>query len=221
MTSADATDSSPWASLFPHKTKNWDFLVGIMQIIIHYRNNLGNKVRDKKKIDLVTYDVTLERLEARDVLVKYAQSIHFQHIINALTNNKKLNGHCKITELSPQVDEKGLLHVGGGLYYPSLPFDNRHPILTKDHIARYLVLHYHRAVKHQACYLSHGALREAGYHIEQGKTMIGNVLKSCILCCKLRGSLGVQCMSDPPVEHLERTPLFAHIDLDVWSFPYD
>ena len=58
MTSTDATDSSPWASLFPHKTENWDFLVGIMQRIIHYTNNLRNKVRDKKKFDLVTYDVT-------------------------------------------------------------------------------------------------------------------------------------------------------------------
>lgn len=87
----------------------------------------------------------------------------------------------------------------------------------KHHIAKLLVMYYHKSIHHQGRHLTEGSIRRAGYWITGGKRLISSVLHSCVQCRKLRDRAEFQKMSDLPAERLTPSPPFSYVGVDVFG----
>ena len=138
---------------------------------------------------------------------------------SAVSVELQLPERHRLACLSPFIDKEGILRVGGRLLHSQLPFDVKCPVLLPpNHRISTLVLrHYHELGKHQGRYITHGALREAGYHLEKGSKAIKKYISSCVVCRKTRAPLMSQKMANLPAERLAESPAFTYTGLDVFG----
>lgn len=91
-------------------------------------------------------------------------------------------------------------------------------LLPQHHPVTCMILsHYHQKVKHQGRHITHGVIRDAGFHIENGRQVIRKLIKECILCRKLRAPLLQQKMGSLPLDRLEECPPFTNTGIDVFG----
>lgn len=121
--------------------------------------------------------------------------------------------------LDPFADDDGILRVGGRLRRSHLEFREKQPVLIPKghHLSKLIVRHYHDQVHHQGRQITHGAIRQAGYCLINGRHTISRKLSSNIVCRKLRGLLLEQRMADLPIDRTEATPPFTHVGVDVFG----
>ncbi|XP_069109741.1 uncharacterized protein [Argopecten irradians] len=122
-------------------------------------------------------------------------------------------------ELSPYLDENGMIRVGGRLQNSDLPRHEVNPILVpgRHHVAMLLTRHFHNAVQHQGRHLTEGAIRAAGFWITGGKRLDSFVIHHCVKCRKLRGKHSQQKMADLPVDRITPSPPFTFVGVDVFG----
>ncbi|KAK3736794.1 hypothetical protein QZH41_011744 [Actinostola sp. cb2023] len=147
-----------------------------------------------------------ELIQAETLILKSAQQHHFQAELKTLQNidgntdkfesrhkarhrNLKIKYISNIHKLDPFVDEKGFLRIGGRLQYSTSPYEIKHPIIMPkhSHITELLVREFHQGKQHHQGYgMTHNAIRQAGYHIINGRSEISHLIAKCITCRKLR-----------------------------------
>ncbi|XP_033119843.1 uncharacterized protein LOC117119135 [Anneissia japonica] len=156
---------------------------------------------------------------AKTVILQNVQRDDFGVEINNIMNKKDLSKKSPLLNLSPYIDQDGLLRVGGRLGSANLNQEEKHPLILSrsNHVTTLLIRHHHELVHHQGRHFTHGAVRAAGYWIIGGKQKIASVLHRCITCKKLRGKEHQQKMSDVPVERLTPAPPFTYVGLDVFG----
>ena len=126
-----------------------------------------------------------------------------------------------LASLNPFVDSFGIVRVGGRLAQSDLEYKHKYPILLPhDHvITNRIVNYYHCSVKHQGRFITMSAIREAGYYISRGSSLIRKFINRCVVCKKLRAKLSEQKMSDLPKDRLQCEPPFSSTGMDVFG-PY-
>jgi len=206
-------------------------IVRIQRMIESRRPNKQYNWRPKEGVPSVN-----ELQQARLVIVQSVQRSHFQPIIDTLStlegnetnfenclNARKRNATIKPTsnlyKLDPFLDDKGTIRVGGRLKNSSSPFEVKHPTLMPkdDHVTVLLVRHYHHGEQHQGYGITHNAIRQAGYHIINGRSVVSSTIAKCVLCRKQRGKFQEQKMSDLPPERVEPSPPFTYSGMDVFG----
>ena len=161
---------------------------------------------------------TPTRNSAVKCLVRAAQLTCYQPIINSLCQGKELPKCNSLAQFSPLIDAGGILRVGGRLARAQVPFDQKHPILIPAHpLAHSLVCHLHREAKHQGGHITSAVVRQAGYYIVKGSSIIRHIISQCYFCRKLRRKLASQMMADLPSDRLEDTPPFQSTGLDCFG----
>ena len=60
-------------------------------------------------------------------------------------------------------------------------------------------------------------LRQCGFWIVSANSAIRSLIHRCAKCCKLRGKLGEQKMSDIPKERISTDPAFTHCWVDKFG----
>ena len=160
---------------------------------------------------------TLE--QALTLVLKRVQGDSYGAIIKLLCQNKPLPLDHPLTQLSPFLDDQGLVRVGGRLRNANILFNEKHPvILPNDHpFTELLIVHHHGEARHPGGHLTHSFLRQSGYYIQKGKSLIRRIVKECVTCKKLRGGLMSQFMADLPGDRLEETAPFTNVGLDVFG----
>ena len=102
--------------------------------------------------------------------------------------DKKLQRNTRLYQLDPFVDSDGILRVGGRLQRAEFEFGEMHSIILprNDHLSQLVVRHYHNQVHHQERPITRGTVRQAGYWIVGGYSVVSKE-KNCVTCKKLRG----------------------------------
>ena len=157
-------------------------------------------------------------IECRNLLISIVQKESFPELFQA--NADKVSH--KLTSLSPFKDPDGLIRVGGRLRFSNLEYSNKFPILISGnhHFAKLVIAHFHEKVKHQGRVITLSAIREAGYFILHGSSVIKKFVNKCVLCRRLRLPLNEQKMSDLPSDRLDvGAPPFLNTGMDVFG-PY-
>ena len=154
------------------------------------------------------------------VLIREAQQ-EFSPQIALLRDSKPLPGKDRLASLSPFLDQSEVLRVGGRLSNSDFPPDVKNPILLppKHPITQMIISHFHQEVKHQGRVLTHGAIRQAGFHILSGSKVIKLFLANCVNCRRVRGKPVEQMMASLPKERLETLAPFDHVGIDFFG-PY-
>lgn len=100
-----------------------------------------------------------------------------------------------------------------------MPLNTVHPILLPgDHpITRLLIDYYHKKTRHQGRIITMSAIRNAGYYIYKGTSVVKRFLNKCVICSKLREYGQTQKMNDLPADRLEENPPFTYCGMDVFG----
>ena len=160
-----------------------------------------------------------EKRKAIVTIVKEAQKEKYGSLIKSLKSKQPIPENLKLTELSPYLDNDGVMCVGGRLKNANIPFCVKHPLLIPSNhpLSTAIINYFHARCKHQGSHISHGIIIQSGFHLENGRQLIRQVIKNCIICKKLRATTSVQLMADLPYDRLEEVPPFTNVGIDIFG----
>ncbi len=164
--------------------------------------------------------VSVEQLRlAMEKCVKRVQGCYFQEEIDSLKKNGAVHRGSRVLKLSPFLDERGLLRVGGRLEEAPLPEDSIHPmLLPTTHPFTSLVI----KDAHERCLHSqiHRTLYEvqARFWIIRGGRAVHDEVRKC-MDCKRRLTKPMQpFMASLPAARLTPDlPPFTHTGVDYFG----
>ena len=207
-------------------------IVQVQRAIERLRPNKEYNWRPKEGTPLVK-----ELSQAESIILRSIQHHYFKVEMDTLSklegndkqfqdqkNARKRNGLVKLSsnlhKLDPFIDKQGLLRVGGRLKSATSPYSIKHPIVIpkKGHVATLLIHQFHHGKQHHQGYgITHNAIRQAGYYIINGRSLISHIVSKCVVCRKLRGHTQNQKMADLPPECVTPVPPFTYTGMDVFG----
>ena len=90
-------------------------------------------------------------------------------------------------------------------------------IVPKGYVATLLIRHFHEKTFHQGRKITEGEIRSNGFWIIGAKRLISTLIRTCVLCRKLRGKVEVQKMTDLPEDRLTPGPPFSAVGVDTFG----
>ena len=132
---------------------------------------------------------------------------------------KKLKQTSSIQRLDPFLDESGLARVGRRIRRSDLSIQEKHTIILpkSSHITTLVIRHYYDEVQHQGRLLTLNEIRQAGYWIIHGRSVVSNVIHKCVKCRRQRGVTETQKMADLPLDRIKETAPFTYAGVDAFG----
>ncbi|XP_053272740.1 uncharacterized protein LOC128430658 [Pleuronectes platessa] len=160
-----------------------------------------------------------ERREAEMTIIKMVQHATLSQEVQCLQHHKEIGRKSKLNKLSPFLDNKGIIRVGGRLTHAALHPHVKHPaVLTKDsHVSALLVKHYHERVHHQGRGMTMNELRSNGIWILGCSKTVSSHIYKCTKCRKFRRGTEQQKMADLPEDRMDTTPPFTYCGMDCFG----
>ena len=165
-------------------------------------------------------------LDAETALVRTAQWAAYPALMAALTETAPGDKHLpavsairNMRELSPFIDETGLLRVGGRLQRGPWSYEQTHPaILPRRHpITGLLVRDVHEAAHHRGYGHVLAQIRQR-FWVIGGNGTVRHYLLDCIRCRHGRAQPGQQQMAPLPAHRLQiGSPAFTHTAVDYFG----
>ncbi|XP_051156765.1 uncharacterized protein LOC127278878 [Leptopilina boulardi] len=142
----------------------------LLRIIAYCQRFINIKVRNQVLVGSLSPD---ELKKSEICLMRLTQQATFPDEIKDLKLKGSING--KLSPLSPFLDSKGILRVGGRLNQSDLNYDRKHPILLiKNHIVTNLIIRdQHLKSLHAGTQATLNAIR-SNYWIIDGKNAVKN-----------------------------------------------
>ncbi len=214
-------DSNTFCDLV-QRTNSLEKIIRVTQLIFRFVWYSSDAAKQRLGTSLACRNGLPTRSAAIAILIEEAQASEFGSLMNLLRSAQEIPPRHPLAGLAPFLSTDGLLRVGGRLKRSDFPLDRKHPILLpKNHrISDIILLHYHQLTGHQGRHVTHGALRDAGYHILGGRQKIRSLLSQCVLCRRHRAACEQPYMSDLPRDRMETSAPFTNIGLDVFG-PWD
>ena len=166
--------------------------------------------------------VVVEIEDAESMILKWVQERSFENdltVIRAKKNRGLDKKEGSLWRLSPYLDKKGVLRVGGRLTHAEESEGFRFPAVIPKHTTytKRLIEWHHKKIEHRGRYSTMGELREAGYWVISCGKEVSIVVYACVRCRWLRGKFNVQLMSDLPVDRTTTEPPFTYCGCDFFG----
>ncbi|XP_061170885.1 uncharacterized protein LOC133180358 [Saccostrea echinata] len=206
------TNSTQKISTWSERCARFSSWYSLSRAIANLKKLAMNFMRDKQK----------SHLPVELFVIRQIQHEVYAEEVQAITKGSKPPSHSTLLPLNPVLDPDGILRVGGRLKHsPTGRFTTKDqcPIIIPKghHIAVLLIRHFHTSIHHQGRHLTESAIRAAGFWIIGGKRQIISIIRSCVICKKLRGSFGWTKMADLPRDRLETGPPFTFVGIGVFG----
>ena len=188
----------------------------VVAYVLRWIHNARHK--DLRKDGPLSVD---ELQAALDSLIRRAQQLEFSGELRCISAGRPIDKRSSIAQLTPFLDERGLLCVGGRLDKAPLPFGARHPVLLppKAHITELIVWQHHRDNAHASVEATLHKLRQA-YWITRGVQNVKRIISSCYRCALFRARTITPMMADLPSFRLGfRKAAFDSTGVDLFG-PY-
>ncbi|GFU32412.1 integrase catalytic domain-containing protein [Nephila pilipes] len=144
------------------------------------------KENARNPLQRTTGNLTVLELSAALIcLVRSVQFVYFSKDIQCIMKGEKLSNSSKLLNLSPFLDEKNVLRVGGRLQHSELPLNHKHPMLIPNNcnICDLIIDHYHVFYLHTGVEATLANLRSQ-FWITNGRSTVKRVLHKCLKCLK-------------------------------------
>ena len=157
--------------------------------------------------------------EAEKIIIRWLQESEYGDEISALQGKGSITRKSKLFDLSPYLDEDGLLRVGGRIKRSSYLDDVKNPIIIpgSSHIAKIIIRKFHEDIYHQGRGMTMNEVRSNGYWITGASKIVSTLIHKCVACRRFRSKPMEQRMADLPKERLEVTAPFTHVGLDCFG----
>jgi hypothetical protein len=171
-----------------------------------YKNSL-----DSKKIRVV-FDASAK---SNNVIVKSIQKRSFAEEYHQLSTGGGIEKNSTIRNLSPVLDENGVIRVGGRIRNANLAYNQKHPVLIpKNHnVTEAIIRHFHVKNLHSGTQSTLASIRQQYWPIA-GRNKIKQIIHKCISCFRPKPIIAQQKMGDLPVKRLEPARPFINSGLD-------
>ena len=158
----------------------------------------------------------IEIQTATEHLIKCHQELYLSRLKDYLNGNKAVPKKFKFENLTPFIDEKGLIRVGGRLRNSDCPTLMKHPYLIPkaSPIAEMIIFDTHVESLHGGYQLVLSITRQH-FWITSAKSLIKKLLKNCINCCRFSQKQSHQLMGDLPEERVNQSMVFENVGVDV------
>lgn len=186
-----------------------------MAYVLRFINNLRNK--NTKSTGSLTTD---ELSSSLIMLVKLHQSNCFSKEINIILNNQILPVSSRILSLSPFVDERNILCVGGRIQNSPETYNKKHPmLLDSTHVfTKLLFAHYHKKYLHCGPQLLLSNIRNEFWPL-RGKILAKSTINNCKICKIMKAKIINPIMGNLPAPRVTPSPPFHTSGVD-FAGPY-
>ena len=153
---------------------------------------------------------------AKNFLLRSAQSNAYAAEINALRANRALLPSSKLLQLSPFLDKtSGLLLVGGRLKNSDLDFASKHPPLLPANcrLSLLFALHAHHECSHGGPQLTHAKLQQSVWIIN-ARSLVRSVISHCTVCFRYSRTFKPPIMGELPSGRVTPSRPFSHCGVD-------
>ena len=155
--------------------------------------------------------------EAKLVVAKNEQLIFFPVELSCLTGSAVNPVPPLVSNLNLFLDKCGIIRSGGRLGKSDVSYEINNPILVsqKSPLAAALVWDSHYLCKHMGSSTTWSVLRNAGWWIPRGMSVVKSVLKTCITCKKLNSfAFRYPKPNDYPSERMHFSKPYVNTGID-------
>ncbi|XP_072400545.1 uncharacterized protein [Diabrotica undecimpunctata] len=173
---------------------NFIMLQRITAYCLRFIYNLRNKANKRTgNLSIVELD------EAHIIIIKQVQLESFADELSFFDKGNQLPKSNRLSSLTPFMDNKGILLVGGRLNNTYLSFNTRHPILlsSKHYFTKLIFEYKHKQLFHPGPQLLLSAVRQRYWPIA-GRVLAKQVVKNCLTCFKFNPTPFLSPMSNLP-----------------------
>lgn len=148
-------------------------------------------------------------------LVRLAQQELFSSEVKTLHSQRTLGSKNPLLALSPFLDTKNIMRVGGRLKYSCYSFEKRHPMVlhAKHRLVKLLFRHEHLRLLHAGPQLLLASIREYVWPIA-GRDLARTTARQCIVCRKVSGNTLAPLMGSLPEQRVNPDFPFASAGVD-------
>lgn len=160
----------------------------VMGWVLRFNNAMKDKSKPRHKAYKPFTDVDVLRADelkmAERKLCQIAQKQSFPREYSALSRNDMLDRTSSIYQLTPILDEEGVIRLSGRIdNAPTLPITTKRPIiLSRNHpLTRLIVLHYHKICCHQNEDMTICEIRRT-FWVSNLRVIVRQIKRSCLFC---------------------------------------
>ncbi|GBM45351.1 hypothetical protein AVEN_172970-1 [Araneus ventricosus] len=148
-------------------------------------------------------------------LVRNVQSVYFSKEIQCIKKGQQLHNSSNLLNLSPFLDEKNILRVGGRLRHSNLPAEQKHPMLIPNNnpICDLIINHFHVFYFHTGIEATLANIRTQ-FWIINGRSTVKRVIAKCLKCLKVSAKGKNQMMADLPSARVNISRVYTKVGLD-------
>lgn len=180
----------------------------VMTYIMRFINACKGKAINKGMISVHEYRESLLSI------IKGVQHHYFSDELKCIAKGQDIKSNLKA--LTPFVDAKGIIRVGGRLNKATnLSFSKRNPIILpkRCHVTRLIITQQHLMLMHGGLKLLLSSLCQQ-YYIVNSIREIKSVIHKCISCCRHKALASQQLMGSLPNERITPSRAFEKVGLD-------
>jgi len=146
--------------------------------------------------------------------LKIVQAARFPNEIKILLG-KGSTIKSKIVNLSPFLDDQGLIRVGGRLQRSDVTFSRKHPILlpSRHRLTDCIIRETHEKHHHAGIQTTLYILRQK-FWLTDGRNQVRKVVHSCIRCFRFNANSVEYKMGNLPPARLRETIPFSNTGID-------
>ncbi|GBO28884.1 hypothetical protein AVEN_13783-1 [Araneus ventricosus] len=208
---------SPSFLLQPEMTKCRDSSIETNDLYIReLKSNpsdlLSRNPESKRKGPLTSEELS----EAEHYLIKQCQFEVFSAEVTAMMSGDNISNKSKILNLSPFLDNKGVMRVGGRLKNSQLPYSGKHPIIlpSKGKLTEMIVRYYHEKYFHLGPQHLLFQVRQKYWPI-RGRNVCRKIVHNCVVCFKVKPKEYSQKMGNLPKERITPDKVFSSTGKDL------
>ena len=148
-------------------------------------------------------------------IIRIDQKLHFPTEVKALKTSGTVPTNSSLKQLTPFLDNTGLLRVRSRLQNAMIPYQTKNPIILspRSKLTHMLVRQCHRVHLHGGTQLTLSNLRHK-YWIPTGRRTVQKILFHCVRCRKIKAAACKQIMGNLPTERVTPSKPFAHTGVD-------
>lgn len=186
--------------------KSWDLLdkysspMVLFRVTAYVRRFVSNcQRRSGRRLD--TLDSS-EVADAKMFWVKFTQKQYFNAEVKKLSKDSKVHRGSCLFRLTPFLDKKGILRVGGRMRNAPLSENERHPIiLPKESTLTQLWISFAHKVNLHGGIQSTLAYIRREFWIMDSRNQVRYHIHRCVVCFKQKPSTQTQIMANRPFLH--------------------
>jgi len=143
------------------------------------------------------------------------QSLAFRPEIKSVTAGHPVSWRSPLRRLTPIIDDRGLLRVGGRLKHSPLTADQRHPVILppESHLTYLIISETHCRTFHGGAQLTLATIRQ-WFWIPRGRQLVRRRIHRCPTCARWRAASPQPLMSSLPEARVTPNRPFLHTGVD-------